>query len=104
MRLIMLHQGVGLLSPEERRGSCLGIPSGLLAKCYMYIRLISALCVFRHPLEAVPSCIPARMIDFSGQVLNLILCSATHAAAPHGAFQGLMANSPLNLKLMCVAL
>lgn len=91
-------------SSKERRGSCLGIHSGLLAKCYMYIRLISALCISKHPLKAVPFCIPARMTDFSGQVLNLMLFSATHAAAPHGAFQGLMDNSPLNLKLMCIAL
>lgn len=77
----------------------------------MYIRLISAPEAFGCPLEAVPPCVPARMIDFSGQalhphVLALIstMCAAVAWLLPHGAFQGFMAASPLNPKLMCMAL
>lgn len=56
---------------EESQKSCVcRFPSGLLWKSYMCVQLISAPEAFRCPLEAVPACVPARLIDFSGQALH----------------------------------
>lgn len=71
---------------ESSRRSCVWrLPSCLLLKSYMYIRLISAPEASRCPLESVDACVPARMIDLPWQALHPrvpVPVSAVRAAVP----------------------
>lgn len=98
------------VSEERKRSGVWRLPSGLLWRCYMYIRLISAPEAFRCPLETVPACVPVRMIDFSGQALHPhvlvlvpVVCTAVVWLLPCGAFRGFMAALPSKPQLMCMA-
>lgn len=53
-----------------RQGSCLETPFRSFIKMLHVQGWSVPLEVCRCPLEAVPSCVPARMIDFSGQALS----------------------------------